>query len=175
MKQDSPLAEPALDLTEIETQLELVKSPGTAAAVIKQLDLAEDPDFSASDPFAAIWQMFRGPASPRTHEARDPAAEEPRGSAGANIEEGLINDFLYRLKAQRVGFSNIIEVSYSSRSSKHAAEVVNAVADAYMKEQLNAKFDASRSATAWLQDRLRDLGDKARAEELSVDSLQDST
>ena len=64
--------------------------------------------------------------------------------------------------------SSILEISFNSSNAERAAEIANAVANAYIAEQLNAKFDANRSATSWLQDRLRDLGDQALNAERAV-------
>ncbi len=64
--------------------------------------------------------------------------------------------------------SSILEISFNSSNAERAAEIANAVAKAYIAEQLNAKFEANRSATSWLQDRLRDLGDQALNAEREV-------
>ncbi len=75
-------------------------------------------------------------------------------------DDGLIDAFEARLKAERVGYSSVIEVSYSSSSPERAAQIANAVANTYIADQLNSKFDANRQATAWLQGRLRELDSK---------------
>lgn len=162
VQQESPLAEPALDLTEIETQIQLLKSSATAIAVIKQLNLEADPDLNSPGPFAWLQRIVRGRNAPPPGEGH--ADDEPT--------EGLIYAFLDRLQAHRVGYSNIIEISYSSSSAARAAKIVNTVANAYIKEQLNAKLAAGRSATDWLQDRLREIGDQARTEERAVDTYK---
>ncbi|MGG2305053.1 hypothetical protein ACE4Z6_26895, partial [Salmonella enterica] len=79
------------------------------------------------------------------------------------VPDAVVDAFLSRLSASRVGYSTVIDISFSSRSSARAAEIVNAIANTYVADQLNAKFDANRRATSWLQDRLRDLGDQALA------------
>jgi len=51
----------------------------------------------------------------------------------------------------------VIEIGFSSRSAERAAQIANAVANAYIVDQLDAKYEANRIATNWLQDRLRGL------------------
>ena len=68
--------------------------------------------------------------------------------------------------------SSILEISFNSSNAERAAEIANAVAKAYIAEQLNAKFEANRSATSWLQDRLRDLGDQALNAEREVSQFK---
>ncbi|MCK1716786.1 AAA family ATPase [Bradyrhizobium sp. 141] len=163
VQQQSLLAETAFDLNQIETQLQLLRSKGTAVAVINQLKLADDPDFDGSGlSLQSLWQRIRPWGSAGTKKAGPSDAQgEP--------SEGLVDAFLSRLSAGRVGFSNVIEISFSSSNAARAAEIANAVANAYVADQLNAKFEANRRATSWLQERLRDLGDQAIAAQRAVD------
>jgi polysaccharide biosynthesis transport protein len=48
VQQQSLVTEPAFDFTQIETQLQILKSRAIAVAVINQLKLADDPDFNGS-------------------------------------------------------------------------------------------------------------------------------
>ena len=54
VQQQSLLAEPAFDLNQFETQLQILKSRAIAVAVINQLKLADDPDFNGSGPVAVL-------------------------------------------------------------------------------------------------------------------------
>src|SRR3954467_14011726 len=58
VQQQSLLAEPAFDLNQIETQLQLLKSRATAVTVINQLNLAEDPEFFNESGYSllSLWQ-----------------------------------------------------------------------------------------------------------------------
>lgn len=163
VQQQSLLAETAFDLNQIETQLQLLRSKATAVAVINQLKLADDPDFDGSGlSLQLLWQRIRPWGS---------AGSKKSGPSDAQGEpsEGLVDAFLNRLSAGRVGFSNVIEISFNSSNAARAAEIANAVANAYIADQLNAKFEANRKATSWLQERLRDLGDQAIAAQRAVD------
>ncbi|MCA1362859.1 AAA family ATPase [Bradyrhizobium sp. IC3069] len=163
VQQQSLLAEPAFDLSQIETQLQLLRSKANAVAVIDKLKLGEDPDFSASGlSLQALWQRIW--PWPSTRSKKD-APPETNGEPS----DTLVDAFLSRLSAGRVGYSRVIEISYSSSNAARAAEIVNAIADTYVADQLNAKFDANRKATSWLQERLRDLGDQALAAQRAVD------
>ena len=64
----------------------------------------------------------------------------------------MIGAFEDRLQANRVTFSNVIEIGYNASRAARAAEIANAVANAYITDQLNSKFEANRAATSWLQD-----------------------
>ncbi|MGY4436165.1 uncharacterized protein involved in exopolysaccharide biosynthesis [Bradyrhizobium sp. F1.13.1] len=163
VQQQSLLAETAFDLNQIETQLQLLRSKATAVAVIDQLKLADDPDFRASGlSLQSLWQRIQSWAPTGSRKDNPPDTKgEP--------SDALVDAFLSRLSTGRVGFSNVIEINFSSSNAARAAEIVNAVANTYVADQLNAKFDANRRATSWLQERLRDLGDQALAAQRAVD------
>ncbi|MBR0906423.1 AAA family ATPase [Bradyrhizobium liaoningense] len=166
VQQQSILAEPAFDLNQIETQLQLLRSKAIAVAVIDQLKLADDPDFNASGlSLQSIWQRIWSWA--KTGSKKD-------GPSGTVREpsDAIVDAFLSRLSVGRVGHSNIIDISFSSSSAVRAAEIVNAVANTYVLDQLNAKFDANRRATGWLQERLQELGDQALAAQRAVDTYK---
>ena len=74
-----------------------------------------------------------------------------------DAKEAALASFADRLTASRVGNSRVIEVSFSSRSPERAAQIANALANAYILDQLEAKNQANRSAATWLQERLHQL------------------
>lgn len=158
VQQQSLLAETAVDVAQIESQIEILKSKAIASSVIDQLKLAEDPDFKAPDP------RWRSPVgnwwgTPTPSSEPDPA-------------DRLIEIFDKRLTAERLGHSTVIEITFSASSADRAAEIANTIANTYINEQLSAKLDANRSATAWLHDRLQNLGDQALKAERSVNEFK---
>jgi exopolysaccharide transport family protein len=161
VQQQSLVPDAPMDLAQMETQLQIIKSDAIATAVIEQLKLAEDPDFKPSRPIlGSLVRTVRGWFS---SQASNPSINLP-----AIPTTDLIPAFEDRLAATRVGYSNVIEINFSSSRRDRAAEIANTVASAYITDQLNAKFEANRSATTWLQDRLRELGQQALTAERAV-------
>lgn len=68
-------------------------------------------------------------------------------------------------RIQRLGLSNIIEVSYRDKDPSMAATMANALVDAYVEDQVDIKSSAARQATAYIQERISDLRNKVRASE----------
>src|ERR1700730_4783463 len=159
VQQQSVLAaDTPVDSPQLESQIQILKSKAIATLVINQLKLADDPEFREPGRSwrSIIMAWFGGP-----HRARpvDPM-------------DWLVDNFDKRLTAGRLGFSTVIEISFSAGSAERSAEIANAVANAYITDQLNAKFDANRTATAWLQDRLRELGQQALTAERAVNTFK---
>jgi polysaccharide biosynthesis transport protein len=163
VQQQSIIAEPNVDLSQIETQLQILKSSAIAAAVITKLKLADDPAFQPSTVFSLLHRV-RGSVSGAPIVPQPDTSDQP--------SEAMIAAFQYRLLAYRVGVSNVIEVSFSWSNAARAAEIANAVANAYISDQLNAKFEANRSATSWLQQRLNELSEQALTAERAVSAYK---
>ena len=62
----------------------------------------------------------------------------------------------------------VIEVEFQSTDPDRAAQIANAVADAYVVDQMEGKYQTIGKATAWLQDRLNELRVQASAAEHAV-------
>jgi len=62
----------------------------------------------------------------------------------------------------------VIQINFRSFDPQRAAEIANAVAEAYFIEQMEAKAQATRRAGIWLQDRIKELRDQASAAEQAV-------
>ena len=61
------------------------------------------------------------------------------------------------LGVRRLGLTYVLEISFRSPDREKAARIANAVAQAYVTEQLNVKYEAARRASSWLQERIAEL------------------
>ena len=139
-------------------QVEILKSENIALKVIKDLHLEDDPEFADGgfNPIRAILGLiFDSGESSQTENARVRQA---------------VRIFQTRLGVRRVGLTYVMEVSFRSFDRDRAAEIANAIANAYVVDQLEAKYLAARRAGTWLQDRLKELrGQAGDAERAVVD------
>ncbi len=138
----------------VESEIETTKSETVALAVIKRLHLTEDPEFTGASHsiLSRIFTLFRSPPSP-----------DPSKPAVLNDElmRQALGVFKNNLKVLRLGHSYIEQIQYTSLSREKAATIANAVADAYIEDQLQAKFEATRRASEWLQLRIGELRQQA--------------
>ena len=84
------------------------------------------------------------------------------------VMRGAVGAFERNLTIKRIGLTYVIVISFQALSPERAAEIANAVANAYIDDQLEAKFDSARRAGTWLQARLVELRDQASAAERAV-------
>jgi succinoglycan biosynthesis transport protein ExoP len=92
--------------------------------------------------------------------SEDDARNARRQKAAALIQQSL--------DVERVNRSAVLSVSFRSTDPLLAARITKAYADAYLNDQLNANFDATESASVWLQQRLTDLRERSQQAALDV-------
>lgn len=155
--QGSPNGDNPIDSGMVDSQVEILKSETIAASVIKDLRLLDSSEFMREDAglLAGLSRLFASffPEDP-------PSDGELMRTAIGQIQTGLT--------IKRVGLSYIIEISYQATSRELAARIANAIADNYITDSLESKYQASRRAAVWLQDRLKELRAQASAAERSV-------
>src|SRR5689334_6261925 len=62
----------------------------------------------------------------------------------------------------------MIKIDFSGRNPELDAKIANEMVNAYIFDQMNAKYQASRRAGDWLQERLQNLRDQAASAERAV-------
>jgi polysaccharide biosynthesis transport protein len=149
------------DSTTIDTQLELLRSENIALAVVRDLHLAEVPEFSRPRQgfLHTILGLFTSVFS-TDFSSDPPSLEQLTRTALGTLES--------RLNVKRVGMTYVIQIDFQSFDPERAAQVANAVADTYIADSLEAKYQATRQATVWLQDRLKELREQSSNAERAV-------
>jgi succinoglycan biosynthesis transport protein ExoP len=147
-----------VDAASVESEIEILKSDNIARAVIKKLHLTDDPEFLA--PSGVVGRLISVVSS--VVNFLNPTPPTPAGSE-ADVVQSAVPTFKGRLDAQRVGGSFIIAVTFKSHNAERAAQIANMTVDAYINNQLQAKFEATHRANLWLQNRLNDLATQTAA------------
>jgi succinoglycan biosynthesis transport protein ExoP len=118
-----------------QTQYRLLSGRGLADTVIEELKLYENPEF------VGRIDKRKKPIDPTDHAFR----------------EGLIDAFLDRLSVKPVRLTRLVEVSFSARDPKLAADCVNELAAAFIDLNINMKYAATEQATNFLSDQIKGL------------------
>jgi succinoglycan biosynthesis transport protein ExoP len=145
------------DAVWIDSQSIALKSLNVASYVVKQLRLADDPEFVRS----GVGLLDKLLARLGWGEDPDPKTEAERVGAA-------INAFNNGLDIRRIGQSYMMRIEFRSQNQERATKIANSVIDAYIFDQLNAKYQANRRAGDWLQERLQALREQAAAAERAV-------
>jgi succinoglycan biosynthesis transport protein ExoP len=164
------------------SELEVIQSRTIAEQVIQQLRLANDPEFNeALKPTGMLARLIADGEQalmsylPETvfaflmrNDKPLPTEEERR----AREYEKVVDAFLERLGVSVKGQSRAIVIYFTSESPDKAARIANALADAYIVAQLDAKLEATRRANQWLSVKLRDLRKQVAQSEGAVEEYR---
>lgn len=156
------------------TQFEILKSPDLVRRVIRQMKLADNPEFKAKDdeageiPFWKEW-LNNLPAISGDEEDKQDSEIAARNAAD-RAEEQLITAFLARLTVKPRLKTQLVDVSFDARDPKLARDVVNALGETFIDSGLESRMEATRKAADWLSSRLESLREKLAASE---NNLQD--
>jgi polysaccharide biosynthesis transport protein len=157
-QQQSVLGDIPVDTSMVDSQVEILRSENVALSVIKDLHLTDDPEFLAppTDFFGSLLGFVR-----RIFVSNTPPSE-------LELTRRVVNGFENQLDIKRVGLTYVMGIEFRSLSPERAAQIANAVAEAYIVDQLEAKYQAARRAGIWLQDRIKELREQATTAERAV-------
>jgi polysaccharide biosynthesis transport protein len=106
--------------------------------------------------------------APSTRESEAAAqSKEDQESAEAAIRDG-INRLRGALGVSRGGRAQIVTIAITWEDPIRAGQLANAVADAYVVDQLDARLESAKRASGWLSDRLAELRRQLRDSEETV-------
>src|SRR5262249_16724800 len=153
-------SEGQIDPPALESEIELVKSEPVALSVIKDLDLAKDPEFLGPQGIFGVVLEFASQFFPASKPNKPISKSEATRAALWVLSKNLA--------VKRVGLSYHLSIQYRSGNPNRAAQIANAISAAYIAEQLEGKYDSTRRATQWLQGRIEELNQKQSLAERAV-------
>src|SRR5579862_265106 len=152
-----------LDDAQVETEIEVLKSSQIGLSVVKDLKLTEDPEFVGSQRglLGAFFGLIFSPFSSGGSSSHEPMSEDA-------LTQTALGHLLSNRDVRRLGETYVLDISYTSLNPGRAASVANGIAEAYLVDQLDAKFQSSSRVAKWLQDRIGELRQEAMAADRAV-------
>ncbi len=148
-----------VDQETLTSQVQLVLSRDLARDVIKQLKLAELPEFNAA---------LRG-SSPLSLLSTIGLVRDP---LSMSLDERVLTVYYERLSAYAVDKSRVIVIDFQSHDPELAARVANAIAEKYLTLQQLAKQDQARAAGQWLSGEIEKLRLRVAEAEAKVEEFR---
>jgi len=157
-----------LDFAMVESQMAIIRSSMFLRRVVDKEQLVSDPEFGTRR--AAPQPASGADSEPAKADESKPDAASSRGATAE--QQAVPSDLMYtveRLKGAvsvaRAGQGHVLAISVTSRDPARAARLANAVADAFLVDKLDTRFEAAKRASAWLSDRLTELRNQLRESE----------
>jgi capsular exopolysaccharide synthesis family protein len=146
-------------LTDMQTETAILQSDSLAMAVIEKLKLASQPQFAAKG----------GAAREEESEQGLPLERSPR------TRTRLLKLFGKYLKVQATHGTRLIRVTYKSHDQEQAAQIANALIDAYKSQYLQSHYNATTETSDWLTKQLSDLKANVEASEQKLTDFEKET
>lgn len=154
------------DSETINSEVEILKSHRLAQRVIAKLELAKDPEFNPALRRPTMVQSLIADAKGWLGLKRRGLTEQ---QIAAQRRSEIIETYLDKLSVGSRARTRVINISFSSEEPAKAAKIANTVADLYLVDQLEAKFEATERASKWLGERVQQLQDQVNASERAIE------
>ncbi len=131
--------------TKTDAQIEIVRSEATLEEAVRALNLINDSNAKS--------MIFAGPGF---------YSPIPSKSSATSEIQRLVEVLQHNVKVERVGRTQILEITSVTTDPALAARIANAVAEAYVAQQLKVNADLAKSTIGWLRPQLEDLRAQAQ-------------
>ena len=142
----------AADASVVDSQVEIIKTEAIALKAIETLGLTEDPSLWRTPSLSLSDRL-------RTMFQQDSKEAPPSATDQARL---MLPTFQAAILVKRIGLSSVIEVGFKSPNSEKSAQIVNEVVHAYLADQAASAVASAAPATAWLRERIKDVGPRTR-------------
>jgi len=134
----------------VDTQVEIIRSEGIALRVIDSLKLANDQPLGSTMGLKTMIREWLG------------AFGLTKVRAPVSKERAFLQTFQQNLIVRRIRLTSMIEIGFKSDQPERSAQITNEVMNTYLADQSAASAAASTGASAWLRERVKEIGAKSR-------------
>jgi succinoglycan biosynthesis transport protein ExoP len=136
----------------LQTQFEILKSRELAARVVKDLNIAQHPDYivkaSTENVEKSWWQLIDWKQYlPAGHEQNPTPSDEEKFVA-------LVDEFMLHLSIEPIRQTQLVKINFESYDRALTSRVANEMAKAYINSQMEARITLTQNAADWLSTRL---------------------
>ena len=168
------------DFFSLSSQIEVIRSGRLLERVVDDLDLVKDPIFNAnlrppegwtrwlSLSYVIYWakqQVLGGPV----------VAAAPEDDPEKALRRSVASALGGAVDAQWLDGTYVLMIRMTTPDPRRSAELADAMANFYILDQLETKFEATRQATDWLTDRVADLRVELETAERAVEAFSSSS
>jgi uncharacterized protein involved in exopolysaccharide biosynthesis/Mrp family chromosome partitioning ATPase len=132
-----------------------------------------------TDSLQEVTSWLFGGAGSQSAAERHPAAEQEDSAAASLSAEAkyqrvrrAVGVFHANYHVWREGISYVVVLSYKARDPEKASQIANAIAAAYLRDQLEAKVEAQSRGSLWMESRIEELREQMNNATQAVQSFR---
>ena len=162
-----------------QTQYKILQSRALARRTLDALRLWDHPQFNPKGGEASfsVGALVTAPVRMLAAWVTPPPAVEPGGAAAGETaaQARAIDRLLGGLTVTPIRNSRLVDVKFASYYAGLSSQVANALARAYIDQNLEFKFLSSKEASDWLGQRLAEQRQKVEASEQALQRYREQT
>lgn len=169
---DSLVSGVSTDTAAINTELEVITSSELVGQMVDKLELINDPEFNIflESPGTFSMRALRGYVSKIPGMPQPPTlTDDEETDAMRNRTIGAVRSAI-RAVNQRDTYVFLIQAT--TTNSKKSALLANTLADLYIQDQINVKFNVIENAVGWLSERVVELEAELEEKQNSIKTLR---
>ncbi|WP_025897944.1 GumC family protein [Kordiimonas gwangyangensis] len=166
------------DQAAIKTEIDVLQSRRLVGKLVDDVNLVNDPEFNAElregrgflqaiNPFTYLPDEWSAAIFGRRKAEQSP--EEAAQATRARVVDQLLS----QMTVANPPRSYTLEVAVESADPKKAAKIANGLANLYLTDQLEVKFEATERANEWLNERVFELREKVRLAEQEAQQFRE--
>jgi succinoglycan biosynthesis transport protein ExoP len=148
-----------VDAASVQSEAYVLNSRNLAHRVIDKLQLLSDPEFNSN---------FDADNPVSIPVVSSEVATDPESIRGAQEYHVVTEKFHSRLSVTPQANSRVIAVSFVSPQPEKARLITNTLLDQYILSRLEAKYESTKKANIWLNQRISDLSEQVEQSESEV-------
>ncbi len=152
--QQNMASPPSPDPNEIDSEIEVIRSANVLLPVVKQLKLEEGNSQSPRSSGPLGW--LSGP----------PHADEQAQAATA------LEVLDKSLDVKRLGKTHVMELVFKARTPTQASEIANAIANSFIHDRRQTKYEAVQKAITWVENRLEEARKQSSAADEELEKFK---
>lgn len=156
-----------------ETQYEIIGSLNIAQKTVDKVDLVARYRAEQATQHPEKWLVSFIQQAKAWLPISNEQGPTPESSDEA-LRATLASDIQEKLKVEGGKKSEIIRISYEGPDPQLAADITNAIAEAYLEFGLESRLSSARQTSTWLNDQLQDLKAKLKESEDALQAFQKS-
>lgn len=151
------LSQTPSDPASIQNQIQILESRELAARVAQELDLIHDPEFNPAAAPPSLISML----NPHNWPDTEPPSLERQ-------QDAVLDALQKHVSADAIGLSTTFTVTATSRDPQKAARIANALARAYVGDQIATKVAAAQNTVQWLGNRVNNLAEQLQLQDAAI-------
>ncbi|PTR39163.1 capsular exopolysaccharide family [Mameliella alba] len=165
------------DYYTINTELEVMESMGLLSKVVTSLDLTQDPEFNSSlrpEPAFSVGTIInKAKSAAKSLIGRPTRPDDPTSGPGDLTQEEAdiieaVNRLRRKIDASNMRDTYVFNIRVTTEGKMKSTRIANAIAQAYIQDQIDVKFQATENASLWLSERVAELEDELEEREQTL-------